>query len=66
MDEHGEGDMSVPGVPGADLVVVEADFVLGRSETFLDGPACPGHVHEFTEVYAKPHIFTSHGLVRGS
>ncbi len=35
-------DMSVPGVPGADLVVVETDFVLGRSETFLDGPA-PGH-----------------------
>ena len=49
MGEHGEGDMSVPGVPGADLVVVETDFVLGRSETFLDGPACPGHVHEFTE-----------------
>ena len=47
--EHGEGDMSVPGVPGADLVVVETDFVLAGSEAFLDGPACPGHVHEFTE-----------------
>ena len=47
--EHGEGDMSVPGVPGADLVVVESDFVLSRSETFFDGPACPGHVDEFSE-----------------
>ena len=27
--EHGEGDMSMPGVPGADLIVVESGFVLG-------------------------------------
>ena len=40
---------SVPGSQVRDLVVVETDFVLGRSETFLDGPACPGHADEFTE-----------------
>ena len=41
--------MPVPGVPGADLVVVESDFVLPGSEAFLDWPACPGdedHVAE--------------------
>jgi hypothetical protein len=47
--EHGEGDMSMPGVPGADLVVVESDFVFAGSETFFDGPARPGHVDEFSD-----------------
>src|SRR2546430_15267104 len=41
--------MSVPGVPGADLVVVESDFVLAGSETFFDGPPRSGHVDEFSE-----------------
>ena len=45
--EHGEGDMSVPGVPGADLVVVETDFILARSEALFDRPARSGHVDEF-------------------
>lgn len=49
MGEHGEGDMPVPGVPGADLVVVESGFVFGRSEAFFDGPACAGDVNEFSE-----------------
>ena len=47
--EHGEGDMSMPGVPGADLVVVESDFVFGRSETFFDGPARPGYADELSD-----------------
>ena len=47
--EHGEGDMSVPGVPGADLIVVESGFILAGSKTFFDGPTCPGHVDEFSE-----------------
>ena len=47
--EHGEGDMSMPGVPGADLVVVESGFVFAGSETFFDGPARPGYVDEFAE-----------------
>ena len=44
--------MSMPGVPGADLVVVESDFVLGGSETFFDGPARPGHADEDSEAGA--------------
>ena len=47
--EHGEGDMSMPGVPGADLVVVESDFVFAGSEAFFDGPARPGHADELCE-----------------
>src|ERR1700704_718205 len=47
--EHGEGDMSVPGVPRAYLIVVESGFILAGSKTFFDGPACPGHVDEFSE-----------------
>jgi hypothetical protein len=41
--------MSVPGVPGADLVVVEPGLVLGRSEAFFDGPACPGYADELSD-----------------
>jgi hypothetical protein len=48
--EHAEGDMSVPCAPGADLVVVESDFVFAGSEAFFDGPARAGHVDEFSEV----------------
>ncbi len=39
MGEHGQGDVAVPGVPEADLVVVEADLVLARLEALLDRPA---------------------------
>ena len=49
MGEHGEGDVSVPCVPGADLVVVESDFILSGSETFFDGPARSGYVDGFSE-----------------
>jgi hypothetical protein len=37
--EHDERDVTMPAVPGAALVVVEAEFVLGRLETILDRPA---------------------------
>jgi len=47
--EHREGDVSIPGVVFADLVLVEPDLVLSGAETFLDGPAGAGYVHEFTE-----------------
>jgi hypothetical protein len=47
--EHGEGDMSVPGVPGADLVVVESDFILAGSEALFDRPARSGYVDELCE-----------------
>ena len=48
MGEHGEGDMPVPGVPGADLVVVESDFVFAGPEALFDGPARSGYVNEFS------------------
>lgn len=37
--EHDERDMPVPTVPGAGLVVIKAEFVLGHFKTILDGPA---------------------------
>ena len=40
--QHGEGDVPVPGVVAADLVLVEADLVLGGLEAFLDRPAGAG------------------------
>ena len=46
MREHGEGDVPVPGVVAADLVVVQAGLVLGSLEAFLDGPARAGHADE--------------------
>ncbi len=33
----------MPGVPAADLALVQADLTLGGLERFLDGPADPGH-----------------------
>ena len=37
--EHDQRDMTVPTVPGAGLVVVEAEFILRRLETILNCPA---------------------------
>src|SRR3954468_2347004 len=39
--QHDERDVPVPAVPGAGLVVVEAQLVFGRLEAVLDGPAPP-------------------------
>jgi len=39
--EHGEGDVSVPGVPGADLVVVEANLVLADPKHSSMGQRAP-------------------------
>ena len=41
--EHREGDVPVPGVVAADLVVVQAGLVLGGLEALLDRPPGPGH-----------------------
>jgi hypothetical protein len=41
--------MPVPGVPSADLVVIEPGLVLGRSEAFFDGPPCSGYTDELSE-----------------
>ena len=37
--QHDERDMAMPTVPRAGLVVVEAEFILGRFEAVFDGPA---------------------------
>jgi transposase len=41
-DQH-QGHVPIPGVPAADLVVVQANLVLGGLEALLDRPADPGH-----------------------
>ena len=37
--QHDERDVAMPAVPGAGLVVIEAELVLGRLEAVLDRPA---------------------------
>jgi hypothetical protein len=39
--EHGQGDVGVPGSPGADLVMVQAGLVLRGLEALLDRPRAP-------------------------
>ena len=36
MGEHGKSGVAIPGVPFADLVLVESDFALAGLEAFLD------------------------------
>src|SRR5215213_6893104 len=43
MGQQGQGDVPVPARPAANLVVVQADLVLGLLEAVLDRPAGPGH-----------------------
>jgi hypothetical protein len=45
--EHRQGDVAVPGVVFADLVVVQAGLVLGGLEGFLDAPPASGNADEF-------------------
>lgn len=41
--EHDQRGVAIPGLPGADLVLVEADLGLGGLETFLDAPPGAGY-----------------------
>ena len=41
-DQH-QGHMPIPAIPATNLVVVQADLVLGGLEAFLDRPADPRH-----------------------
>src|SRR5215469_9659887 len=45
-NKHDEGDMAVPAMPGAGLVVIEAELILGSLKTILDRPAMPFHRHQ--------------------
>ncbi len=44
--EHDQRDVTVPAMPGAGLVVVEAEFVLGGFEAVLDRPTVAFNFHE--------------------
>ena len=41
--EHDEGDVAVPAMPGAGLVMIKAEFILGSLKTILDSPAMAFH-----------------------
>src|SRR6476469_3064064 len=41
--EHDEGDMAVPAMPGAGLVMIEAEFILGSLKTILNSPTMTFH-----------------------
>jgi hypothetical protein len=44
-NDHDKGDVAVPAMPGAGLVMIEAEFILGGLKTILDSPgARPLHV----------------------
>ena len=45
-DEHDEGDVAVPAMPGAGLVMIEAEFVLGSLKTILDSPTMTFYRHQ--------------------
>ena len=44
--QHDKRDVPMPAVPGAGLVVIETEFVFGRLEAVLDGPAPPFDRHQ--------------------
>jgi len=44
--EHGEGDIPVPGLAEADLIVVEACLVLAGLEALLDAPSGARYLDE--------------------
>lgn len=46
---HGEGDVAVPAGISADLVVVQAAFLLGGLEAFLDRPPAARDADQFVE-----------------
>src|SRR6516162_6228057 len=41
--------MAMPAMPGAGLVVIEAEFILGSLKTILDGPAMAFHRHQLLD-----------------
>src|SRR5271168_1055136 len=38
--------MAMPAMPGTSFIMIEAEFVLGCLETFLDPPTCSFHVDQ--------------------
>src|SRR5258705_12293044 len=52
--EHGQGDVAVPGVVAADLVLIQPDLVLRGLERLLDRPPGPGHPDQFGQPGTTP------------
>jgi hypothetical protein len=48
-----KSDVTVPAVVAAKLVLVQAGFVLGGLEAFLDGPSGSGDAHELVDAGAR-------------
>src|SRR6185312_10330520 len=47
--EHDERDMAMPSMPGAGLVVIKTELILGSFEAVLDGPAMAFHRHQLLD-----------------
>jgi hypothetical protein len=45
--EHDQRNVPMPAMPGAALIVIEAEFVLGGLEAVFDGPATAFHRDQF-------------------
>ena len=50
MRPHGEGDVAVPGVVAADLVLVEADLVLRGLEALFYRPPGAGNANQLSQL----------------
>ena len=50
--QHDQGDVPMPAVPGAGLIVIEAEFVLGGLEAVLNGPAVAFHLDQGVDARA--------------
>jgi len=48
--ERDEQDVAMPTVAGASLAVIEAEFVIGRFETVLDGPTLAIHLDQGSDI----------------
>src|ERR1035438_6067981 len=44
--QHGQGDVTLPSLPVANLVVVQPTLSLGRLEALFDLPALSSHAHQ--------------------
>src|ERR1700759_1244979 len=40
--QQGQGDVAIPALPAADLIIAKTDLLLARFEAFFDCPASPG------------------------
>ena len=47
--EHDERDVAMPSMPGAGLVMIEAQLVFRRLEAVFDGPAAAFHADQFVD-----------------